>query len=74
MLYDNKNDTTLTDTKSTKSDAKRSKREDLIEMIVPPEPDEITKIRLEQDIEFVKSRCGINTDLLGCGALNTMET
>lgn len=30
MLDDNKNDTTLTDTKSTKIDAKRSKREDVI--------------------------------------------
>lgn len=52
----------------------RSKREDLIEMIVPPEPDKLTKMRLEQDIEFVKSRCGVSSDLLGCGALNSMET
>jgi hypothetical protein len=52
----------------------RSKREDLIEMIVPPEPNKLTKKRLKQDLEFVKNCCGVNPDLLGCGALNSMET
>jgi hypothetical protein len=52
----------------------RSKREDLIKMVVPPEPDCLTIQRLEEDIEFVKNCCGVNPDLLGCGALNTMET
>ncbi|MEK6879405.1 MAG: hypothetical protein AABY22_07355 [Nanoarchaeota archaeon] len=41
-----------------------SKREDLIEMIVPPEPDQFTKWRIEEDIKFVKSCCGVNEDLL----------
>ena len=52
----------------------RSKREDLIEMIVPPEADEFTKLRLEHDLNFVRSRCGISSELLGSGALNSMET
>ena len=43
-------------------------------MIVPPEPDNLTIQRLEEDVEFVKSCCGVNSDLLGCGALNSMET
>lgn len=51
----------------------RSKREDLIEMIVPPQPDSITKMRLEQDLKFIKSVGGINSDLLGCGTLNSVE-
>jgi hypothetical protein len=52
----------------------RSKREDLIEMMVPPEPETLTKMRLDQDVEFVKNCAGVNPDLLGCGALNSMET
>lgn len=44
---------------------KQSEQGDLIKMIVPPEPDEMTKMRLEQDVEFVKSCCGVNEDLLG---------
>ncbi len=52
----------------------RSKREDLIERIVPPEPDFLTKKSLEEDVKWVKSCCGMNPDLLGCGALNSMET
>jgi|GEM_PF-7017885 len=52
----------------------RSKREDLMEMTVCPEANELTKMRLEQDVEFNKHCSGINSDLLGCGALNTMET
>jgi hypothetical protein len=45
---DNKNDTTLTDTKSTKSDAKRSKREDII------------NLRLECPICFYKWEKNVN--------------
>lgn len=51
----------------------RSMREDLIEMVVAPEPDYLTKKRLEEDAEFVKKCGGLNPDLLGCGALNKRE-
>lgn len=43
-----------------------SKREDLIEMIVAPEPDSLTKKRLEENSEFLSNCAGINSDLLGC--------
>lgn len=37
----------------------------LIEIIVPPEPDPLTKYRLEKDLNFMRNFPGINEDLLG---------
>lgn len=66
-LYDGKSNNFVLICKNCRkkifSDRERSKREDLIEMIVPPEPDELTKKRLEEDIEFVKNCKGINPNL-----------
>ncbi len=38
---------------------------EIIQMIVPPEPDTIIKWRLEQDLKLISELSGISSDLLG---------
>ena len=64
---DNKNDTRLTNTKSTKLDVERSKREDLVYI----EPD-FEKMKVENPCLYSKYEAA--QEALRCGALNIVET
>lgn len=82
MFDDNKNDTTLTDTKSTKSDRKRSKREDHdyyeAEEYDGQRPWYFTLFSNKEDAEkWVSQNPSIRKCrkfIHGCGALNIVET
>jgi len=75
-MSNKKDDIKLTDTKSTKLDAERSKREDLDNGPFFPPPWNMSdhQEKTEGWIEFQRCMRKDPEYYLGCGALNTMET